>query len=259
LADVVDGSLRSRTTLPVPCEDRTVSAGLVPPTIGQHATPPRRLPRVWPWIVVLVVGVALVPVGVGLFVARGVVPLFDHTPQPTPATLRLSLNAGDYFVFQQSGLRELAPPGEVTPGDVAVRGSDGTTILVAYPGSDETLESQGVAYEAVAGFHVASSGSYLVHVRSPGGEVVFVFVSASIGTVVGSQVGWIALVPIGTLLAFGGLIGLIVAGTRRSRRRREAAAPPVPRCARGHTVGYGDRFCPACGAPVALAPTGSAP
>jgi hypothetical protein len=217
--------------------------------VGASAVPvAARRPRIWPWIVTIVVGIALTATGFGLFVGRTIVGLFSHQASYTPYAKTTQLDAGTYYVFEAtSSFGGLAGP-RITPDDVAVT-SDATGAVPSFrPSGSETISSDGTSFQTVVGFLAEVAGSYRVRVASPGGTRVPIFVAPSIGTSLRSGVGWLGLAGVGGVVALVGFVVLIAQLVRRGRTR----GPPrfAPRCSNGHPVRPTDRFCAACGAPV---------
>ena len=164
------------------------------------------LPRLWPWITLLVVGAAVTVLGIGLFVGQTVSAFVDNTGHLTPVALRSHLDTGDYRVYQDTSTALPSDaPTRLTPSDVTVRwvGHPSTTVPVV-PTDSQPLFQHGTSYESVVGFTVDAAGTYVVHVRSPlpaigGGLRVRVFVAPSLATLLQRHAGYQALVPDGLL------------------------------------------------------------
>ena len=226
----------------------------VPPgTSSTYSVAPGERPRlVWPWVVTLVAGVAMAAAGIGLYVAMAVIPLLGHTGTPTPVAFRLQLSAGTFDVY-------VAPIGSASsaralgPSDVTVvHAGTGSRVPTYTPSSVFTISSNGDSYQGAVEFQITLAGPYRVHVASPGGSSVAVFVAPSLTSALTRGLGYLALVLVGGLVALLGLVLTIVRSVQRSRRRR----PPArlgPRCPNGHAVGATDQYCPTCGAPVSAA------
>jgi len=249
-----------------------------------YASPPPpagRTRRVWPWVIVLVVGVLLMPLGVGLFAGSKISALFSADPRQTPFSVQQRLGPGTYYVFEDradvnGGSSGFPSSGlQLSVGDVTVTSSDGSRVAVfAYSGGETRIISTSVFVPAV-GFTVASSATYTIRVASPSGNPVPAFVAPSFQTLLSGGTSWLSLTLLGVLLAILGLVMTILRATQRSRRRRAelavvgyatagapgfapfapqtatAAAPPVAsRCANGHDASSDDKFCRYCGAPV---------
>jgi len=216
----------------------------------------KHLPRIWPWILVMVIGVVMVPTGIAVYVAKTVSPLISHQTSDTPTTISMQLGTGTYYVYEDTmgGFAQALQPDNV---------SVSPSSALAHPPYELTsvdiLGANGTSYQGEVAFDVVRAGDFRIVVRSPGepaspGPPVSVFVAPSLGTTLTRNLGWFGLSAVGGLLFILGLILLIVRGVQRSRRR----APPQfePRCANGHPAHPQDRFCHACGAPVyAAAPT----
>jgi hypothetical protein len=211
----------------------------------------RRPPRLWPWVLIMVLGLALIPPGIVVYVSKTVVPLFSHATSETPVTLTTRLSPGTYYVYQATSSAQSFVP-ELQPGDVTVRPTSGLAGGVVTPSISQTLGANGTLYASQVSFDVVRGGTFSIRVRSPEGVPVSVFVAPSIASTLTRNLGWLGLSGAGALLLVVGLILLIVRGVQRSRRR----PPPTfaPRCANGHPASPHDRFCHVCGAPVYGAP-----
>jgi hypothetical protein len=222
------------------------------PWKDRHVVPPagaveQRRPRVWPWVVILVVGVAMTVGGFSVFVGRTIVALLDHPVSTTPYTHVSHFDTGTYYVFEAETATFNGP--QTTPLTVTVSAVGGGRVPLFRPAATETITSGGNAYRGVVGFTIDVAGRYLVTVETEGGVGrAPIFVAPSITTSLRSGVGWLGLAGLGIVVGLLGLVMMIVQLTRRSRRR----APPgvAPRCANGHLAGPTDRFCATCGAPV---------
>lgn len=204
--------------------------------------------RVWPWIVTLVVGIALCVTGFGVFVGRTIAGLFNHQASYTPFVQSMQLDTGTYYVFEATSSFSGSTQPQVSPGDVTVTSLAVGSVPSFLPVGSETFTSSGTSYQSVVGFTVDAAGTYRIRVASPSGRQVSVFIAPSVTTSLRSGLGWLALSGAGVLVALLGLTLLIVQLVRRGRTR--GPPPFVPRCASGHPVRQTDRFCPACGAPV---------
>jgi hypothetical protein len=200
----------------------------------------------------LVIGVMLVPTGIAVYVAKTVSPLLSHTAQLTPTTISTRLSTGTYFIYEDTSSFNAGFP-LLQPSDVTITSPDnGQFVNLATASIGQTLGANGTSYEGMVSFDVTNAGVFNVHVGSPNGEPVDVFVAPGILATLGRNVGWLGASGGGGLLFIVGLILLIVRGVQRSRRRRPVQF--APRCANGHPANPQDRFCHACGAPVYAAP-----
>jgi hypothetical protein len=205
----------------------------------------------------LVIGVMLVPTGIAVYVAKTVSPLLSQSAQQTPTTITTRLSTGTYFIYEDTSAFNAGVP-VLQPSDVTISSPDnGQVVNLATASIGQTLGANGTTYEGVISFDVTNAGVFNVHVGSPQGLPVDVFVAPDILTTLGRNVGWLGVSGVGGLLFIVGLILLIVRGVQRSRRRRPAQF--APRCANGHPANPQDRFCHACGAPVYAAPVTMVP
>ena len=135
------------------------------------------------------------------------------------------------------GLRDLRlhqRPRVDQPGAGHGHGPGGQSIPVTELGSSNTTLSRGTtSYVAQVGFHISSSGDYLVHVGGPRG-VPFIL-SNSLSDLARHVAAWFGLLVLGVLLA--------VVGGRAADRRDRAPSPPG---AAGPAV-----HLPGCGRPAA--------
>jgi hypothetical protein len=203
----------------------------------------------------MVLGVVMVPTGIAVYVSKTVAPLFSHTSSLTPTTITMRLSTGTYYVYQELSSEQSFAVPDLQPGDVTISSPDnGQVSDLAVASITQTLGSNGSVYHGVIGFDVVTAGVFNVHVGSPQGQTVSVFVAPGLLSALGRNVAWFVVSGAGGLLFVLGFILLIVRGVQRSRRR--APQQFTPRCANGHPASPQDRFCHVCGAPVyAAAPT----
>jgi hypothetical protein len=175
-------------------------------------------------LVVLGIGIVLAVLG-GAETALPLVRTLTHsTSHPTPARLHQHLSHGTYEIYQLTGDRSSAfspvSPGSVDigPGDVSVTSTGGepVTVNVTREGADETLTLGDRVYTGAVQFAIPTAGDYVVSVTSD--APTRVILARSVGSIVRSVVGWIALAGAGGLLFLVGLVLLIVGLVRRSRR-----------------------------------------
>jgi len=218
-------------------------------TLG--SAPPRRAPRLWPWITLAALGGACVAGAIGAFAGTFVDALLTPSAHLTPYAVHQSLSAGDYYVFEDRGTA-VAPgfgvPGTLQPRDVSITSADGNALDVWSVPANETRTFGSTSFDSVLEFHVDTAGTYHVRIASPRGVPAWVAVAPTLGAVFADAVGWLWLGALGMLLAVAGLVMTIVQAVRRSSRRHDALAQPA--CPQGHAVGPTAQFCPRCGAPV---------
>jgi hypothetical protein len=181
-------------------------------------------------LVVLGIGIVLAVLG-GVETALPLVRTLTHsTSHPTPTRLRQHLSHGTYEIYQLTGDRSSAfspiRPGSVDigPGDVTVTSTGGEPVNVTREGADETLTLGDRVYTGAVQFAIPTSGDYVVSVTSD--APTRVILARSVGSIVRSVVGWIALAGAGGLLFLVGLVLLIVGLVRRGRRPVGYAGAP---------------------------------
>jgi hypothetical protein len=183
-------------------------------------------------LAVLGIGVVLAALG-GVETALPLVRTLTHsTSHPTPARLSQHLTHGTYEIYELTGDRSSAfsplRPGSVDigPGDVTVTSPGGqpVNVTVTREGADETLTLGDRVYTGALQFAVPTSGEYVVSVTS--NAPTRVILARSVGSIVRSVVGWIALAGAGGLLFLVGLVLLIVGLVRRGRQPVGYAGAP---------------------------------
>ncbi len=206
----------------------------------------RRPLRIWPWVVVLCVGLALGAIGGGVFAVKSVSTLLGivSDARVTPVTLTVHCETGTYLVFEEG---TTAQSQTVLPSDVVVTGPGGERIRTTFPSTFETRSIDGRFFQNVVSFATPVAGTYRVAVDTPGRHVV-VLVAPSLGTTLQHNLVWLVLGLLGIVPFLLGVTMVIVRAVQRSRRR--ARAPSLPRCANGHPAAPTDKFCASCGAPV---------
>jgi hypothetical protein len=181
---------------------------------------------------VLGLGLVLGVLG-GVETALPIVRTLTHsTSHPTPARLRQHLSHGTYEIYELTGERSSAfsrirsGPVDIGPGNVTVRSASGQpgAVTVTREGADETLTLGDRVYTGAVQFEIPSSGDYIVTVTSDARTRVIL--ARSIGSIVRSVVGWIAIAGAGGLLFLVGLVLLIVGLVRRGRRPVGYAGAP---------------------------------
>lgn len=189
----------------------------------------RRGPGLFVSLAMIVVGVVLAVVGG----TEGISKVVNAVTSPvlsTPATIHRHLHSGDYEIYVSTNV--LA---SISPAQVTVIGPGGQSIPVTELGSSNTTLSRGTtSYVPQVGFHISSSGDYLVHVGGPRG-VPFIL-SNSLSDLARHVAAWFGLLVLGVLLAVVGVVLLIVGIARRRRPERPApqftyqaaVGPPPP-------------------------------
>lgn len=192
-----------------------------------NVTPSKRPgPALWLSIVTIVLGIAI---GVGSIVAI-VVNVSDQilgTTYVVPSTHRIHLDTGTYLILERTGSRDNFDVGtrstDLNPTQVDVLGPDRGRVSLTSASHSETITRTNGTYVAALEFEARRSGAYRLdfHVTKPG----LVMVQQPLGDVAKDNLAWGLGIALGALLVFAGLIMLIVGIVRRSKAKRQAAAP----------------------------------
>ncbi|HET9657134.1 MAG TPA: DUF2510 domain-containing protein [Kineosporiaceae bacterium] len=225
-------------------------SGSQPP--GAQPGPQRRRGLLRAGVVLAVLGlVCAVACGV-VFVLRAGSPMVQAlgaSSYPTPMDRTLSLDAGDYLVYERTG-RQTGGGGvqfrenhstTLIRSDVTVHGADGQSLEIRYPGPvTQNLTRDGDIYTGAVRFTVPAKGLYRVVVDS--GQRLQVIVAPSLGSGL-SGVGWLlAGMGAGAVTLVVGLI-LLMVGLLSGRQR----AVPVTSSAGSVGAGAGVGAQPAPG------------
>jgi hypothetical protein len=230
---------------------------------GQAAEPPKPKGKgaLVTGLVLLVVGI-LMGIGGIIGVATSAASLIKSfgSPQGTPVTITDTLDANTTYVVYElatsGGGTESDPFGySVAVEDITVTGPNGD-VAVNDPGRrSDTYTNDGDSFVGVASFDTTVSGSYEVAVATEGATVVL----APGFSAFGKSLAWLALIGLGALLGFIGIILLIIGAIRRSSSRKVQPAYPPQQAfpAAGYPPSAGDPtevFPAAAAAPVAPQP-----
>lgn len=157
--------------------------------------------------------------------------LTRSTSQATPTQIRAHLSHATYEIYQLTGTRSSAFSPiraglvDIAPSDVTVTSASGRQLAVTGEGADETLTRGNSIYTGAVQFAVPAAGDYTVVVHSA--TPTRVILARSIGGIARSIVGWIITGAAGGLLAFIGLVLLIVGLVRRRHRPAAYAGGPT--------------------------------
>jgi Protein of unknown function (DUF2510) len=140
-----------------------------------------------------------------------------------PMDATISLDAGSWVVFEQTGVERGGGPITVTTNHavelsadlVTVIGPTGRPVPTTAVTTNQTINRNGAIYTGAVQFHIATKGQYRVVIASFSGPVI---ISEDIGAVFSSSARWFLLIEIGLL---GCLIGLALMFF--SRRPKAAA------------------------------------
>jgi hypothetical protein len=228
---------------------------------------PRR-PLVWWGVGLMIFGVLLGVVGGAFFVGTAgskVIATFTAPVRVTPADFTIDLDEGTYVVYEQTGATRGSGPitttqrGSVTitPSAVEVVSASGASVPVEAMTLNETVDRANGTFTGAARFTVVEPGVHRIQVLGNGRQII---VAPSIAGSFGSAGAWLALVGVGALVAFIGLILLIV-GLVRGRRPAVAQGAPG-----GGQVGVADQWnapaaaaAPAPVVPPVATPAAAAP
>ena len=204
-----------------------------PPHLHPHAalapsSPAVKNPRVWPGIVLLVVGFVVGVAGLVLFVGIGLSDLLGSRAYHAPAVIAVNCHVGDYYVYQRTGSQTSGPFYSIShsgfptlrPEDVTVTDSRGLTVSTWSGSGSETITRGHLIYSNAVGFHVSKPGDFRVRVQSTSPSTT-VIVAPSIGDALLHAIPWLSLVGCGVLIVIVGSILLIVALVRRSRVKKQ--------------------------------------
>jgi hypothetical protein len=163
-------------------------------------------------------------------VGGDLVRVISADPRRTPVVLELDLDPGKYIVYeltQGSGPSWGAPasPGAVTVtvDDVTVTAPDGSDVPVTTPRFDETLTRGSGDYTGAATFEADDEGLYRIEVTTPETRIL---VAPGLGSMFTRSVAWIALLGLGGIVFFVGVV-LLVVGLVRTGPTPAAAARTV--------------------------------
>ena len=178
----------------------------------------------------LVVGILIAVLG-GVEAAVNFVKELDAPQITIPGVVHRHLESGDYNVSQWTGERDdsslfatthTASP-TLTAADVSVTATNGTVVSVEPTGQGTTTVTLGSrVFTTVAHFDVPAEGDYTISIGMTGG-MQRAIVTRSVGNTLRASAKWLAAFGFGALVAFTGLVLLIVGLVRRHR-----ATPTLP-------------------------------
>lgn len=174
-------------------------------------------------VVLLLLGVVLAVFSV-VRIASGVADVASNRSFAVPSTVTRTLPSGPTSVYALVGVgAERNPVGSAFgPGDVEVRGPDGSDVPVRRPSAVETVTWGNEVYQAMAQFEATVPGSYSITVGGPSGRAA---VGPSVGSTMGRGMAWMMGIGGGGLLALLGLIVGIVGVVQLLAKPRAAVAP----------------------------------
>lgn len=173
---------------------------------------------------VLGVGMAIAAIGiVGLMSSTGSILVQAATSPPltSPGVLTVAMTPDEWAVYQLTGISKQVGPVTTTnqraltisPRQVVVTGPDRVTLSTTRPSMTETIDLNGQIYTAAALFTVTQPGDHTVEVKADGGQVI---VAKRVTSVLKSTVPWVVSMVLGGIVAFIGLI-LVIVSSRRPR------------------------------------------
>ena len=173
---------------------------------------------------VLGVGMAIAAIGiVGLMSSTGSILVQAATSPPltSPGVLTVAMTPDEWAVYQLTGITKHVGPVTsstqravtISPRQVVVTGPDRVTLSTTRPSMTETIDLNGQIYTAAALFTVTQPGDHTVEVKADGGQVI---VAKRVTSVLKSTVPWVVSMVLGGIVAFVGLI-LVIVSSRRPR------------------------------------------
>jgi hypothetical protein len=204
-----------------------------PTTPAAPTTSPDKLgPPLWLSLILVGLGAVLTITG-GIVGVSKIVHEFTTSVFTTPAVIHEHLDTGTYDIFSP-------PQGNqsILPSDVVVVSDRGQRVAVVGPGStSESLSRNSTQYLAQASFTIDTAGEYRIVVRGPN-DVPFLLTN-SFGQLARRVLAWFAVMGLGLLIGFIGLVLLIVGVARRRGARRAELAMAGPAGVAGGAWGAG--------------------
>ncbi|MCB0906431.1 MAG: hypothetical protein KDB63_04855 [Nocardioidaceae bacterium] len=191
-----------------------------PPAMSSSVPPLRGKGMLVTGTVFLVLGLVAIVLGI-IMTARALASLSDDigTAQAAPTTVTRTFDGGKtYAVYAADGVT-------VPVGDIEVTGDAGP-VTVSATTVDGNVGVSGTNYSEVATFTPAETGSYDVTVSTDGATIA---VAPSLTSAAKSLI-WLIAVVAGGLMAFLGVIFLIIGAVQRSgsKKRQRAAMGGQP-------------------------------
>lgn len=192
-------------------------------TTDTPATSKPRRALVWWGVGLMLVGVLLGVAGGAFFIGTAgskVIATFTAPVRATPADFTIDFDEGKYVVYELTGAtRGSGQSVTITPSAVEVISASGVSLPVEATTITETVDRGNGTFTGAARFTVVDPGVHSIKVLGNGQQII---VAPSIAGSFGSALAWLGLVGIGALVAFIGLVLLIV-GLVRGRRPAGAA------------------------------------
>jgi hypothetical protein len=148
---------------------------------------------------------------------------------PIPSEQTITLTAGPWVVFEQTGSQGQAGPVSVStnraprlrPDDVRVADAQGRSLILSRLTSTQTVTQGPVTYTGAVAFTVPADGAYRVAVSGTGGGFLL---APDVFSVFRGSVLWFALVGVSVVGLALGVVLLLV-----GRRRLPQNVRPAPR------------------------------
>lgn len=198
------------------------------PTAGRRSRP------LVAWgAVLLVLGLLVGVVGGVVLVAQvggDLVEVFTADAEATPLDQQLELREGTYIVYELTGSRTgpvTTPASQyltVAVDDVTVTAPDGTEVPVTAPRFDETITRGTSTYTAAVSFDADDEGVYRISVTTPETQVL---VAPGLSSIFTQSVAWLALLALGVIVFFVGVVLVVVGLVRTGGQRPAAEHQPV--------------------------------
>lgn len=173
-------------------------------------------------IVAMVVGIALGISGISLWLHNFLHDFFG-AGAVAPAEFTTHLSSGTWHVYVADDDVNGPSAPSISPSDVTITAGNGASIPVRFARGSALVEVGDTYYDEELSFTIPTSGDYQVDVQAPPGTRIKLGQSFLDNIDRGTQ--YLFMVPLGFLIALGGLVMLIVGIVRRHNAKQP---PPTP-------------------------------